>query len=108
MRKDGQTDKTKLIVAFRNFANAPKSPKNKLKRRDCLYIQQHLGTSNNKTVPVTLTVIIGFRPASSAYSSVHFQTSFSHGKGRQQIQRQEPRRTEPKFETNRLRCPECK
>jgi len=23
-RKDGQTDMTKLIVAFRNFANAPK------------------------------------------------------------------------------------
>ena len=25
MRTDGQTDMTKLIVAFRNFANAPKS-----------------------------------------------------------------------------------
>jgi len=24
-RKDGQTDMTKLIVAFRNFANAPKN-----------------------------------------------------------------------------------
>jgi hypothetical protein len=24
-RMDGQTDKTKLIVAFRNFANAPKT-----------------------------------------------------------------------------------
>ena len=64
MRKDGQTDKTKLTVAFRNFANAPKSTYNKLKRRDCLYIQQHLGTSTNKTIPLTLTVIIWFRPAS--------------------------------------------
>jgi hypothetical protein len=25
MRTDGQTDMTKLIVAFRNFANAPKA-----------------------------------------------------------------------------------
>jgi len=25
MRKDGQTDTTKLIVALRNFANAPKT-----------------------------------------------------------------------------------
>jgi hypothetical protein len=25
MRSDGQTDMTKLIVAFRNFANAPKN-----------------------------------------------------------------------------------
>jgi len=24
MRSDGRTDRTKLIVAFRNFANAPK------------------------------------------------------------------------------------
>jgi hypothetical protein len=26
MRTDGRTDMTKLIVAFRNFANAPKIP----------------------------------------------------------------------------------
>ena len=29
-RTDGQTDMTKLIVAFRNFANAPKSGKRNL------------------------------------------------------------------------------
>jgi hypothetical protein len=32
-RKDGQTDMTKLIVAFRNFANAPKKP--------CLSVPSH-------------------------------------------------------------------
>jgi len=30
-RKDRQTDMTKLIVAFRNFAKAPKDAKNKTK-----------------------------------------------------------------------------
>jgi hypothetical protein len=30
MRKNGQTDMTKLIVAFRNFANAPKNCQSKL------------------------------------------------------------------------------
>jgi len=82
MRKDGQTDRQdELIVAFGNFANAPKSTYNKLKRRgDCLYIQQHLGISTSKTIPVTLTVIMWFRPASLTYSSVHFQTSLSQEK----------------------------
>ena len=33
MRTDGQTDKTKLMVAFRNFANAPKRLKSIHRRR---------------------------------------------------------------------------
>ena len=32
-RKDGRTDMTKLIVAFRNFANAPKTRVRKLHKR---------------------------------------------------------------------------
>jgi hypothetical protein len=37
MRPDGQTDMTKLIVAFRNFANAPK---NRVFRPHSVYLLQ--------------------------------------------------------------------
>ena len=38
MRMDGQTDMTKLIVAFRNFANAPKLKHSNLERSEERFI----------------------------------------------------------------------
>jgi len=35
-RMDGQADMTKLIVAFRSFANAPEKTPSKLRHQNCL------------------------------------------------------------------------
>ena len=43
-RNDGRTDMTKLIVAFRNFANAPKDPRNTTFKNASFQTQIRKGT----------------------------------------------------------------
>jgi len=47
-RTDGQTDMTKVIVAFRNFAKAPKTP------------QEHATSRSGAVVPLTLSPEINY------------------------------------------------
>jgi len=72
MRTDGQTDMTKLVVVFRNFANAPKKKFETHERRYCLkqmieghsvttvygrYFVQLLINASNYNIDIVLTNI---------------------------------------------------
>ena len=56
-RADGQTDMSKLIVAFRNFANAPKSKNQK-------FPKYSTNTSTPPPVPITKLLVAHFSPTS--------------------------------------------
>jgi len=64
---DGQTDMTELIVAFRNFANAPKyQPVNAVQRNNrCLFLEP----LNIHKYAVCLDVkVLNTKPAGTTYS----------------------------------------
>ena len=52
-RMDGRTDMTKVIVAFRNIANAPKDVSDKMSWRKSIHILRSITLFSSKVVQFT-------------------------------------------------------
>jgi hypothetical protein len=77
MRADGRTDMTKLIVAFRNFANAP--PKASLAR--VLHCKLHVTSGFRREID-EICALLGYYAANSVIPYGRFWTTFrSHLQG---------------------------
>ena len=50
---DGRTDKAKLIVAFRNFANAPKNERKWRSPHSCFSVLRHLCVRSGQCLPIS-------------------------------------------------------